>query len=255
MKLLVFSISAILLLAFSGITSNAQQLERKNEGKKYSVTSTIFSLDEDEVESWEYSESKREWSSKSGFGSVGYCNLSNTILFSSISVRHTRVDGIEDSISVLEIAQLTGSYKYASIKKGWRSYTVHHHVAINGDEQASEALKHIQETVDAEDSTYSSGARLFKFETLASGREVISKPDDTDFDNMLREIDDNKSSVLGRTKIGIAIFPVKIDGISRVRFILYLAQFSPMDFDKKCFDEGYMETSVEEFSNLLAAIQ
>ena len=223
------------------------------------MTESVFEFDTAAIRTWSFSEDEQVWKSVVGLGRLPSCRGGSLALLPlSFSIHHALVEKPDDSITVFQIARLDGYWKYPKIKEGFTTYTDFSLVPVNGHKEAKKAIEHIRKLAKSDDSTYSPGAKLFRFKSLILRDEVVSKPDSTDVNEVLGKIGEKRESwewSMDPMEFDIAIFPVRVGGVEKVRFILYFGETGKPLFDKDCFDVGYHEADVEVIMSLLQSIR
>ena len=230
----------ILGMFLSETMVTAQTLRREDEGIRYRVGKVVASISKVDWTGWIYHipthmciEFERVESCPLGSFSAFYSPVAYTI--------RTAIMG-SDTVTVMGVQSKGPSDLWQVL-------------VIDADSIRQDMLGFMDSLKSSNDSTYSPGVRTFK--TLVMASTYMEDGDETDYDNVLRSAETPGNDIIVKD-FGFALFPVKIDGVSSIRFVFGTPsqqKYSKNDFTPECFDYGYYEIPFEKFRAFIAEIQ
>ncbi len=222
----------------------SQSIERIDRGLQYSFSERVRGIHSSDVIGWAYDDEHERWNTTAALTS---CSESYTILKSFVSLDYFRSIIDEEPVAVFDLA----------VER--RSFVFHEFIAVEIGKTKKKILAHLNRLNSKSDSTYSPGAKMFRFDVRAHNTQA-GVADPAKLNTLWEEAEEGYSYNDRRTYFGIAVFPVRLNGEESVRFYFHhvtkgldVAR-TPLDFDKDCFDQGYFEMTLQSFRAFVSDI-
>jgi hypothetical protein len=194
-----------------------------------------------------YSDYDKKWSE--GDGAISPCYEFGTEIYSNFGViQLSKISDGKDTLPVLSVEYTDGYYKYPEIKAGWRTITAWDSFVLSSKEDVARLRSHIHQLDTAKQQEFSPGVLTVIFPYRASVT-IDGEVDEDAVNNWMN----NSERDYSKCQFGLSIFPVVVDGVKTVRFLMFhTTGYAGPKVDPKCFDESYFEIPATTFDSLLA---
>lgn len=256
MKTLLLIVASLLVVAEFAHSQTLRRVDSAEVPVWYSEP--IDSLPRYSIVSWRFRSDEGKWISDTGrTASVAFCIGSGGAepigTFFRFTVRHTIARG--DTATLLEWVEPDGHYKYPAIKEGWIRYNSRRVLVIPAARGRDTLLAHIS-LLDTATADWSPGVRTYSFKTIGyeTVTDILERSDSAVFGEAIKTTRPGNRSYSAR-HFALAVFPVRIDGVSTVRFIPYSSYRASIGSSPECFDKGYFEMPLQDFKDFLSSLR
>lgn len=243
------------VLVFLPILLSAQSLRRENKEKENVVLGDqLLSYSEADIVPWSYDHTHEEWQkgrlwSTSALGNPCLGLLLDIEEIESLTIRKA-VIGV-DSFTVWTTTHTEGYYEYPELKEGFKTYVAFEWVVFNGKEHRAAMLEHLDKLDASSDANVGADVKTYTFDYVAAGGTT----DFGKYDTFVEDVRTRAKKSYTTKHLSITMFPVKIDGVKSVRFVVeYPFKKNGARMSAKCFDEGYFEMSYDKFRSIIEAL-